>query len=192
MLYGAWHLSAPCVPPGSLFPTWSSLVACVPRTQRPCTVGYLAPLGCGHGPVVCTGSSVGELVSLGGFRSVRVRAPSSRPPCSCGGWRVPGCIRHLLVRVSIQGGLHPWTRWLVSMLRCVHRGAPFCHVGQWCGLESSFAGLGQEPRLFLRRLLAAGVGFFNEGQGFLRVWGCRQVRPGSSSRYLSLHHHSFR
>ena len=149
MLYGVWYPVAPCVPPGSPFRSWSSLVACVPRTQRPCTVGYCAPLGCGHGPVVCIGSSVGELVLLWGLWSVRVWALSSRPSCSRGGWRAPGYIRHLLLRVSIPDGLHLWTRWSVGMLRCVHRGAPFCHVGQWCGLESSCAGLGRALPLLL-------------------------------------------
>ena len=153
---GFWYPTALCVAPGSPFRTWSSLVACVPRTHRPCTVGYCAPLGCGHGPVVCIGSVVGELVSLGRLWSVRVRALSSGQPSSRGGWRAPGCIRHLLVRVSIPGGLHPRTRWSVGLLRCVHRGALFCHVGQWFGFKSSCAGSGQEPPLFPPRLLAVG------------------------------------
>ena len=104
MLYGAWYPVAPCVPRGPPFRTSSSLVACVLRTQRPCTVGYCGPLGCGHGPVVCTGSSLGELVSVGGSLLVGVSAPSSRLPCSRGGWH---CTR---VHSSSSGsGVH--SRW---------------------------------------------------------------------------------
>ena len=73
---------------------------------------------------------------VGGLRSVRVWAPSSRPPCPHGGWRTPGCIRHLLVRVYIPGGLHPWTRWSVGMLRCVHRGPVLsCRTMVWTRVQ---------------------------------------------------------
>ena len=101
MLCGTWHPVGPCVTPKPSFRTWSSLVACVPRTQLPCTAGYCAPLGCGRGPAVGTGSSVVGLVLVGGSRQAQALASSSRLPCVRAGSPAPGCTRHLLARATI-------------------------------------------------------------------------------------------
>ena len=115
-----------------------------------CSARVRASASCWY-RVQCRGAGLGW-----GVEAARACAPSFRLPCVRVGWRAPGCTRHLLVRVSIPGGSHPWTRLSVGISRCVPRGGPFCHAGRWCGLASNCVGSGQELPLFPRGLLAMG------------------------------------
>ena len=47
-------------------------------------------------------------------------------------------------------------------------------------------------RCFLEGCWRQGVGFLDEIQGLLRVWGPREVRARSNFGLSSLYHHSFR
>ena len=58
--------------------------------------------------------------------------------------------------------------------------------------HSTVQGQDESCRCFLEGCWRWGVGFLDEGQGFLPARGTCEVCPGSSFRFPSLHNHSFR
>ena len=134
--------------------------------------------GAGLGGGVAAGSGVGSFFS------------GSLCPC----W--VACTR--VYSSSCRPGVH--SRWaspvdaMVGRHVAVRAWGGACLVMQDDGVAPcpTVQGWDESRRCFLEVCWRWGVGFLDEGQGFLCVWGSREVRPRSSFGLPSLHHHSFR